>query len=343
MSARAILRQALFGHAEGTTWIATARILFLLAVLPLVGAVGFYFIEGWSFFDSLYMAVITLTTVGFQEVHPLSTGGRAFVMIYLALGIGTFSFSVVRLGEMVVRLELHQRMERRRMDATIKNLSAHVIICGFGRMGLALSRQLASKSMPFLVVDRDEARLEECRRNGWLYVVGDATEDWLLTEVGIDRARGLAAVLSSDADNLFVVLSARLLAKDVLIIARATEEATVPKLRKAGADQVIPLFETGAQKMARLLTNPDLVELLEVFQAEGAELEVAEIQINPEMPWCGKRLDQTNFRSIGINIVGIRRTAGELLVPPPITIILEPGDRLIALGSSEAISQIARR
>ena len=110
MSARAILRQALFGHAEGTTWIATARILFLLAVLPLVGAVGFYFIEGWSFFDSLYMAVITLTTVGFQEVHPLSTGGRASVMIYLALGIGTFSFSVVRLGEMVVRLELHQRM-----------------------------------------------------------------------------------------------------------------------------------------------------------------------------------------------------------------------------------------
>jgi voltage-gated potassium channel len=319
------------------------RIAYLLIALPMIGMFCFHWIEGWSLFDSLYMAMITLTTVGYMEVQPLSTAGRTFVMIYLVAGIGVFSYSVARLGEMVVRLELRNFVEERRMRKTIEAISSHYIVCGFGRMGLALCRQLDEKELPFVVVDRSAASVDECKRRGWLYVVGDATEDRVLQSAGIERAQGLAAVLSSDADNLFVVLSARLLVKELYILSRATEESSVNKLEKAGANRVIPLFETSAYKMAQLLSHPDSGELLDAFQTEGAEFEVAQIHINAASPYLGKRIDQTDLRKLGVIVLGVRRPSGELLSPAPGTFLLSQDDRLVAVGHPSAIDAVVEQ
>jgi voltage-gated potassium channel len=316
------------------------RIAILLFALPLIGMLGFHWIESWPLFDSLYMAMITLTTVGYMEIQPLSTAGRTFVMIYLVAGIGVFSYCVARLGEMIVRLELRNIVEERRMRKTIEAISSHYIVCGFGRMGLALCRQLDEKGLPFVVVDRSENSMEECQRRGWLYVVGDATEDRVLQTAGIERALGLAAVLSSDADNLFVVLSARLLAKELFILSRATEESSITKLEKAGANRVIPLFETSAYKMAQLLSHPDSGELLDAFQTEGAEFEVAQIHINTTSPYLGKRIDQTDLRKLGVIVLGVRRPNGELLSPAPGSFVLSLADRLVAVGHPTAIDAV---
>lgn len=317
-----------------------SRYVFLLALLPVIGMFGFHFIEGWTLFDSLYMSMITLTTVGFGEVYPLTTWGRAFVIVYLIGGIGIFSLSILRLGEAIVRFELRNMVERRRMKMAIEALTSHYIVCGFGRMGLALCRQLSEKEIPFVVIDKAAKSLEECQRYGWLHVVGDATDDRILEAAGIERARGLAAVLSSDADNVFVVLSARLLAKDLFIVSRATDESTIAKLQKAGANRVIPLFETSATKMVQLLLNPEIAELLDVFRAEGTELELAEIEVEVGGPYVGQTLAETDLKSKNVVVVGIRRSTGEMLVPAPSDIVIASGDRIIAFGRGEAVAAV---
>ncbi len=318
------------------------RILALLVVVPALGALGFMWIEGWSFFDSLYMAVTTITTVGFREVHDLSPQGRIFVMVYLAGGIGVFLFGVVQFGEMVVRAELQDWLGRRRMDSALKSLSQHFVVCGAGRMGRAVCRHLAEQRLPFAVVDRDEAVIEECRAEGWLVCEGDASDDRTLLEAGIERARGLAAVLTNDADNLFVVLSARLLVPNLQIIARATDDKTAEKMRRAGASRVISLYHTAAMKLTQLLVKPDLEDFFEIFSDSGGDLDLAEVHVDAHDARTGKLLSETDFSRLGVVIVGIRRADGTLVLPPGGATVIEADDDLIALGSAEAISKLIR-
>jgi voltage-gated potassium channel len=313
-----------------------------LGILPIVGTVGFHLIERWSLFDSLYMSVITLTTVGYMEVHPLSSAGRLFVIVYLIAGLGIFYFSIVQLGERIVRLELRDWMERRRMETIIRSMSNHFVICGCGRMGESLIRQLEERRLKFVIVENDPAILEKCLRNGWLSVSGDATDDKTLLAAGLDRARGLAAVLSSDADNLFVVLSARLLSKEVFIVSRAVDDASVNKFVKAGDNRVISLFGTSASRMAQFLTNPNLEEVFQMFHDAGSGLEVAEIHVPPSSPWAGQRLDQTDFGKRGVMIIGIRRANNELVLPPPSSSVIQPDDHLIAWGRSEDVASLIK-
>lgn len=316
------------------------RSLMLLAGLLLLGALGFVLVEGWSFFDGLYMAVISLTTVGFQEVHPLSPAGRAFVMAYLALGLGVFLYGLTQWGELVVRSQVGLWWEQRKMVEQLHRARDHFIICGFGRMGRTVSRDLAGKGLPLVVVDRDESVLAECRTCGWPVVVGDATDDQVLVQAGIQRARGLAAALSSDADVLFVVMSARLLAKQLQIVARASDEKSVAKLIKAGANRVISLYETGGLRMAELLTNPRLDDIVEVLAVRGAPLDLAEMQIPLGSPLVGQRLEQTNLRQQGLLVVGIRRTDGALVLPAVGETEVQAGDTLITLGRLPAIEHV---
>ena len=245
---------------------ATTRLfllLLLLTALPLAAALGLVLVEGWSFFDALYMAVITLTTVGYEEVHPLSTPGRVLIIVYLVFGLGAFLYGVTHVGELLIRGELRQRLGWRLMNATIRSLADHQIICGCGRTGSKLGALLAERGERFVVVDWDPEALAGATERGWPVLVGDATDDATLRALHVERAKGLAAVLSSDADNLFVVLSARLLNRNLNILSRATKEESIGKLERAGADQVVSLHQIGATKMAHLLTNPGLVDFTE--------------------------------------------------------------------------------
>ncbi len=318
------------------------RVVVALALLPAMGTIGLMLIEGWSFFDALYMAMMTITTVGYEEVHPLSTGGRIFIMAYLVVGLGIFFFGIVYLGELAVRAELNHWFGRRRMDSELKSMRNHFIVCGGGRMGLALCQQLAAKKTPFVIVDHDEATLRNGAESHWLYVVGDATDDRVLQQAGIERATGLAAVLSTDADNLYVALSARSLAPELRIVTRAIDEASVPKMQKAGADRVITLFGTSAMKMAQLLANPNLEDFFEVVSTLGTQLDLAEINVTPESDYAGKTLATADLRDLGVMIVGIRRANGDLVLPPEGTDQILAGDSLIALGRSEDIAKIVQ-
>lgn len=235
------------------TLIQVFKILVLMTINLLIGAAGFYTIEGWSFFDALYMAMITLTTVGFSEVHPLSHGGRVFVMIYMVSGLWVTFYGLATLGEIMIKTQVLSWLGSRRMDSEIKNMKDHFIICGYGRMGQSLAKRLRAEGISIVAIDHNAEHLKDSRRDNIHTIVGDAADDKTLEMAGIDRARGVAALLGADADNLYVVISSRIMNPRLHIIARASSDAGIIKLGKAGADHVVSPYSAGASKMAEYL------------------------------------------------------------------------------------------
>ncbi len=314
-------------------------IISLLMGLTLLGTFGLYFIEGAPLLDCLYMAVITLTTVGYEDAVGLSPEGKVFIIVYLVLGLSTFTYSAFQLGQMIVNAQMRSLLERRRMERAINNLSDHFIVCGLGRMGETIANYLDQRKKPFVVIDRDEERLHEvCDERGWLTVHGDSTDDEILCKAGVTRARSLASVLATDADNVYVVLSARLLASNVQIIARASDDKAIQKLERAGANRVISPFSTGATKMARFMISPNIEDFLEIADKRGSDLELADVQIADDSPYVGKKLMETDLRENGIMVIGIRRANGDRLMPPPGSAVIQPGDSLFAVGSPAAVN-----
>lgn len=312
----------------------------LLLALTGVGALGFHLTTGSGLLESFYLAVITLTTLGSRD-----PGGRPatmlFVIVYMIGGLSIFTYSAFQIGQMVVNAEFRQMLERRRMEREIQKLHGHFIVCGMGRMGQTICQFLAKRKHPFVVVDRDEDLVEGiCKENNWHIVVGDATADDVLLRAGVQRARGLATVLATDADNVYVVLSARMLSSDVQIVARASDESAVTKLERAGATRVISPFNSGAVKMARFMLSPSIEDFLEITDDHGAELELADVQITEGSPYIGKPLAETDLRERGVMIVGIRRQNGERLLPPPGSAVIHAGDSLFAFGSTEAVNSM---
>lgn len=315
-------------------------ILLLLAGLTLIGTVGLYIIDDdASLLDCLFMAVITLTTVGYSDVVGLTEPGKVFIIGYLVLGISIFMYSAFSLGQWVVNARMRAHLERRRMERAISNLRDHYIICGLGRMGETIANYLHQRSKPFVVIDIDEERIEGvCTERGWLSYQGDATDDEVLKTAGVTRAKSLASVLPTDADNVYVVLSARLLSSNLQIIARAGEQKAIQKLEGAGATRVISPFSTGAVKMARFMISPIIEDFLEIADAHGTDLELADVQVTPSSPYVGKQLMETDLRDKGVMIIGIRRANGERLMPLPGTAVIEQGDSLFAFGSTFAVN-----
>lgn len=315
------------------------RVLIALLALTAVGTLGFVVIEGWSAFDALYMSVITLTTVGYGEVHPLSTAGRVFAMVYLVTGLGVFMFGVVMLGERVVRAELGNWLGKRKMQALIDSLHDHFVVCGCGRFGRRLCEELAARNMKFVVVESDPEMVAQLRQLGWAHVEGDATEDNVLAQAGLARAAGLASTLPSDAANLYVVMTARLTYKHLRILSRATTDRDAEKLVRAGADKVISVYTAGAVKMAQLLANPHVENFFEVMSGKGKAIDLAEVEVTATAPYANKPLIGSGLRERGIIVVGVRR-GGELQVPPEATEVLRPGDFLMVVGKMQTIRDL---
>ncbi len=318
-----------------------ARILAVLALLPIIGMVGFHYIEGWNLFDSLYMSMITLSTVGYQEVHPLSNHGRTFVMIYLVIGLGLFLFSVAQVGEMVVRGNLIEWFGRKRMNKSISDLTGHYIVCGLGRVGQGICEHLASKSIAFVGIDSNEQALKSASDKGWMVLEGDATDDDILKSAGVHKAKALAAVLGGDAENVFVVLSARLMAKDLEIVARASDDSSAKKLTKAGANRVVSLLSAGATRMAHLLINSRVLDFSEFVSSEG-EFDMAEIKLSTRSQSIGLTLRDLNLTPLGLMIFGVRQH-GRLIIPPPESTKFGPNDSLLAVGPAAAIEAFANQ
>lgn len=313
----------------------------LLLGLTIIGTVGLYLIEGADLLDCLFMAVITLTTVGYSDMIGLSPRGKVFIICYLVMGLGVFTYSAFSLGQWIVTVQMRGLWEKRRMERAISKLSGHYIICGMGRMGETIACYLSERNKPFVAIDIDEERLKDCcQERNWLFLHGDATDDEVLKAAGVMRAKSLASVLPTDADNVYVVLSARMLSTPLQIVVRAGDEKAVQKLEHAGATRVISPFSTGAVKIARFMISPSIEDFLEIADAHGADLELADVQIGPGSPYIGKRLMETDLRERGVMVIGIRRADGERLMPPPGTAVIREGDSLFVFGSSAAVNSM---
>ena len=238
--------------------------LLALAVITVVGVLGYMVFEGWSFTDALYMTVISLTTVGYREVRPLDATGQLWTMALLITGVGTLFYTAVSSVELVVEGAIRGYFGRRRMEAAIDRLRDHYVLCGYGRVGRQVAREFAIDGVPFVIIEQDPAIVEECAAEGYLVLLGEASDDDLLEEAGVRRAGGLVAAVDSDADNVFVVLSARKLNPKLHIVARASSDEGAAKLEIAGADRTLSPYAAGGSRLASPGTQPPVVDVLDV-------------------------------------------------------------------------------
>ena len=225
--------------------------LLLVLVLLLIGTLGYVYIEGWSILDALYMTIITVATVGYSEVRNLSPAGRVFTVFVIIFGVGNVAYLVGQFSRIMVEGSLERIIGRHKLERLIREVHDHYIICGYGRIGRSIVQELAEKKVPLVIIENSLSVIQRIEEDGHLYVAGEATDDTVLLEAGIKRARGLISVVNSDADNVFIVLTARSMKSDLLIVTRASEEKSVRKLERAGADRVISPYDIGARKWLR--------------------------------------------------------------------------------------------
>ena len=305
----------------------------LIFIVIAFGTAGYQLIEGWNFLDALYMTIITLTTVGYREVHELSSRGMIFTIVLLMVGVGTFLYALSAGAKIILEGELQELFGRKRLEKKIKELKGHYIVCGYGRMGKIICRELKAKNVPFVAIERNGDFLNN-RSDELLGISGDATNDDTLMEAGIERAKGLISVLPNDALNLYVVLSARELNPNLHIVARAGEEGSENKLLRAGADKVVSPYHIGGLRIAHTILRPAVVDFIEFATKTGnIELQMEEVTIPEGSRMENQSLDQCGIgRELGIIIVGIKRHTGEMRFNPTSRSTIKAGDTLIALG-----------
>jgi voltage-gated potassium channel len=312
------------------------------------GTVGYMIVEEWSFFDSLYMTIITLTTVGYREVHELSHNGQIFTIVLLVGGVGTVFYALGIGAKIIIEGELQEIYGRKRLEKKLKDLREHYIVCGYGRMGKIIARELKHNKLPFSVIEKDDVLLDSDERGEMLIIQGDATKDDLLKRAGIERAKCLISVLPTDAENLYVVLSARGLNPDLLIVARAGEEGSEQKLLRAGADRVVSPYHIGGLRIAHTVLKPAVVDFIEFATKSGnIDLQMEEITIQKGSKLAGLTLDQCGIgRDLGIIIVAIKQVSGEMKFNPTFRTLIEVGDTMIAVGETSKLAvleQMAER
>jgi voltage-gated potassium channel len=313
----------------------------MLLLVMAGGTAGYHYIEGWPWFDGFYMVVTTLTTIGYQEVHPLSHAGRVFNVFVILSGVSLLALGVGALSQALLEFELQSFFGRRRMEREIGRLDGHYIICGLGRVGRSVARELARKPVPFVILENNEAKRQRFATENWLVLGGDATQEPALRQAQIDRARGLVAATTTDATNLYIVLTARGLNPQLKIIARASEDAAEKHLRTAGADAVVSPYLFAGQRIAQSLLRPNVVSFLDTATTHlGIDLEIGEIHITPASTFAGKTLESSRIRQErGVIVLAIKRRAGMRFNPAPDERI-EADDCLIAMGEPAQLRQL---
>ena len=311
-----------------------------LVGVMLIGTAGYHFIEGWPWFDGFYMVITTLTTIGYQETHPLSHAGRVFNVFIIFTGVALVFLAIGTLTQALLEFELRNFFGRRRMERDIGRLSGHYIICGAGRVGRSAARELARKPVPFVMIEQSETKAT--RYGGeWLTMIGDATQGQVLRDAHIERARGLVAATTTDATNLYIVLTARGLNPKLRIIARASEDDAEKHLLTAGADSVVSPYHFAGQRIAQSFLRPHVVSFLDTATTHlGMDLEIGEICVGRDSSFAGKTIETSRIRQDrGVIILAIKREQGMRFNPSPEDRI-EPGDYLIAMGEPSQLRQL---
>jgi voltage-gated potassium channel len=318
-------------------------LVLLLAVLA-GGTAGYVIIERWSVFDAFYMTVTTITTVGYREVHPLSRPGQVFTLLLVFGGVGTALYTFSAFVAMIVEGGWTQYLKQRRNTRMINNLTDHYVVCGFGRIGSIVANEFRRQKTPFVIVDRNPERVRDATASGHLAVEGDASREDTLRRIGIERARGLVAAVGTDAENVYAVLTARVMKSDLFIIARAEGEDSQQKLKKAGADRVISPYRIGAVQIAQTALRPAVVDFVEIAtSSDNLELSMEEIRVEEGSSIAGQALSAAIPRDkVNVVVVGIQRAHGRMEFNPTASTVLNAGDHLIVLGSTANLKALER-
>ncbi|MET0711748.1 MAG: TrkA family potassium uptake protein [Jiangellaceae bacterium] len=327
--------------SSGSEWRRLWLGIGLLATVTLVGTIG-YVVLGFGALDALYQTVTTVTTVGFREVEPLGRSGQIFTIVLILAGVGTALYTLTVLLELLVEGHLGWAIERRKMDKRIAALRGHVIVCGWGRVGRAIARELSAAGKGLVVVDNDAERIATIGSH--LYVHGDASDDDVLMKAGIERADALIAAVSTDPANLFITLSGRSLQPDLFIVSRAREENSQPKLERAGANRVVNPQEIGGARIAAFVLRPHVTEFLDVVMHEREiELRLEELHIEERSPLAGLSLAGAKVRErTGALILALRDEQHNFITNPTPDTVIQPGRVLIAIGTPTQLASLAR-
>jgi len=308
------------------------------------GTLGYIAIEGWDTLDALYMTVITLGTVGFREVHDLSSAGKIFTMTLIFFGVGVIGYIVGSLAQIMFEGQFQRIIGRKKVEKAIAALEGHYIICGFGRIGSLICREFTAKPLPFVIVEKDVTMIEQMEQDGnpYLFLRGDATADDVLLKAGIRKAKGLISVVTSDTENVYITLTARGLNPDLFILARAGEEGSELKLKRAGANKVVSPYLIGGSRMAQAILRPTVVDFIEIATGrEHMELQMEEILIPSGSGFAGETLASSGFRKeTGVIIVGVKKQNGKMVFNPESHTKIEAHDTLIVLGEPAAIQKL---
>ncbi|HMF57179.1 MAG TPA: NAD-binding protein [Pyrinomonadaceae bacterium] len=315
--------------------------LLAMAAALAVGTTGFHLVEGWTWEDSLYMSVLTVTTVGYGEVQPMHPAGRAFAIAFMLVGVSIVAYSLSAAVRSVVESEMVATFGERRLTKKMSKLRNHFIICGAGRVGAHLIRDIERAGDLFVVIENDPAKVSPMSDRGVIVLVRDATLEDALIEAGVERARGLAACLPKDADNVYVVLTARGLNPDLHIVARAAEEQAHAKLIRAGANRVVAPTIIGGRRMAVALMKPAVDDFFDSLATEDLDVSAEQVEIEAGSSLVGRKLRFTPIRSeLDIVIVSMRHKDGSTLFNPSGDAIIEAGDVLIAIGRADSLAQL---
>lgn len=314
-------------------------VLVALLLLPVIGTAGYMLIEDWEWFDALYMAVITLTTVGYMEVHPLSDGGRWFTIIFVFFGVGTAFYSLTLLAERVLRSEqVTLRLARR----LLRTMDKHFIVCGYGRTGRRIVAELRQLGKPYVVIDSNEQKVAELLQSGVPVVVGDASLEDTLRQAGIGRATGLAAALNNDAANVFVVLSAREMNEDLHIVARAEHISAETKLKRAGANAVLSPYETGALRLTHMLLQRRMIDSFELVTSKLAvDVSIEEFIVGPSHVMSNRSLAELDLRrQFSAIVLAVKHPDETIDFPPNPQAVLQPGAVVIVAAAGKQMQKI---
>jgi len=319
------------------------RALIMLGLVLLIGTTGYAVIEGWQILDAIYMTVITITTVGYGEVRAVSPTGRVFTIVLICMGMGIIAYTLGMVAQVMVELQVRSILGRKKLGLKIKSIKNHYILCGYGRIGRIISQELKASGIPLLVIDSNPDSKQGLEQQDIPYIIDDATSEDVLIEAGVERAKGLISVVLSDADNLFITMTARGLNPGLFILARADEEQTHKKLLRAGANRVVLPYLIGGQKMAHTITKPAVTDFLELtIHDKDIALELGELLVKDRSKLKGVTLADSGIRQeMNVIIVAVRKENGEMAFNPSSETRIETGDTLIALGPGNDLKKLS--
>jgi voltage-gated potassium channel len=316
--------------------------IIILLIIVSIGIFGYSVIENWALLDSVYMVIITLFTVGFQEVQPLSSEGKIFTIFLILIGVGASIYVAGQIIEIIVEGQILGIRRRKKMENTIRNLKDHFIICGFGRVGHQVGKEFDASNIKYVVIDNDPENAKKYEEENIHYIIGDATSDDKLHEAGITTAKGLVACSDSDVANVYVTLSARTLNKDLHIVSRSSKIDTERKLKIAGANRVISPYFISGKRMAHCATKPVASDFLDmVSHGDNMQFTLQEIPLSENSPFIGKTLLDSGIKEhSAITVLAIRDSEGEFNLQPHSTTVINKGDTFLAVGTFEQLEKL---